>query len=343
MSYRLTKFTRLLFRSFSTTLQSNIKVTVLGAAGGIGQPLSLLLKQCPLISELVLYDIVNTPGVTADISHINTPARVSGFNGKEFLNEALHQSDIIMIPAGIARKPGMTRDDLFDSNASVVYEMGRAIANICPQAIVGLITNPVNSCIPVMCEVMMKEQKFDPRRVIGVTTLDEVRAVTFLGMANNIDPSSINVPVICGHSGITIVPLLSQCNPHLSISDELAKQITEDVRTAGTKIVEAKAGTGSATIAMAWAGASFAIKIVQALRGDRNIVTCGYVLSDICNTDYFAIPILLGRCGIQVKFGLPKMNDFEQELLHNAIPELKKNVEKGIAFVRNDKINMKVT
>ncbi len=110
-----------------------------------GQPLSLLLKQCPLIDELALYDIANTPGVTADLAHVNTPAVVHGYNGKENLNEALHQSDIVMVSAGFPRKPGMTRDDLFTSNASIVQEMGTAIAKICPQALVGLITNPLNS------------------------------------------------------------------------------------------------------------------------------------------------------------------------------------------------------
>lgn len=290
-----------------------------------------------MIDELALYDIANTPGVTADLAHINTPAIVHGFNGIESLNEALHQSDIVMISAGLPRKPGMTRDDLFASNAKIVQEMGTAIAKICPQAIVGLITNPVNSCIPVLCEVMMKEQKFDPRRVIGVTTLDAVRAATFVGIANNINPSTLDIPVICGHSGITIVPLLSQCNPTVDIPEKLAAQITENIREAGTKVVEAKAGAGSATIAMAWAGAKFAMKLARGLRGETNIVTCGYVLSDICDTKYFALPMMLGRNGIRVTYGLPKMNDYEQELLGHAIPELRKNVDKGIDFVRNPK------
>jgi len=334
ISRLLTKSNRFLVRSLSTSCQSNIKVTVLGAAGGIGQPLSLLLKQCPLINQLSLYDITNTPGVVADIAHINTPAQVSGFNGKDFLNEALNQSDIVIISAGIARKPGMTRDDLFDSNATIVYEMGIAIANSCPEAIVGLITNPVNSCIPVLSEVMMKEKKYDPRRIIGVTALDEVRAATFIGIANNMDPSSINVPVICGHSGITTVPLLSQCNPLTIIPDKLAKKITEDVREAGTRVVEAKAGTGSATLSMAWAAASFTIKLVRALKGEENIVTCAFVLSDICGTKYFALPVGIGRSGVEKDFGLPRMNSFEQELLHKAVPELKKDVQKGIDFVQ---------
>ena len=91
-----------------------MKVAVLGAAGGIGQPLSLLLKANPLVSDLSLFDIVNTPGVAADLSHINTKATVVGFKGNEELEKALTGANIVVIPAGVPRKPGMTRDDLFN-------------------------------------------------------------------------------------------------------------------------------------------------------------------------------------------------------------------------------------
>ena len=80
---------------------------MLGAAGGIGQPLSLLLKQSPLVSELVLYDIQMTLGVTADLSHIETPAKVIGFEGADQLADALKGCDVVLIPAGVPRKHGM--------------------------------------------------------------------------------------------------------------------------------------------------------------------------------------------------------------------------------------------
>ncbi|CAO3631260.1 unnamed protein product [Cunninghamella echinulata] len=90
-----------------------VKVTVCGAAGGIGQPLSLLLKQSELIDQLSLYDIVNTPGVAADLSHINTKSKVTGYVGAAQLEDAIKDSTVVVIPAGVPRKPGMTRDDLF--------------------------------------------------------------------------------------------------------------------------------------------------------------------------------------------------------------------------------------
>ena len=93
------------------------KVAVLGAAGGIGQPCGLLMKMNPLVSELRLYDIAGTPGVGADVSHINTKAQVKGYSqtddGEDGLKNALKDCDLVIIPAGVPRKPGMTRDDLF--------------------------------------------------------------------------------------------------------------------------------------------------------------------------------------------------------------------------------------
>lgn len=81
-------------------------MAVLGAAGGIGQPLALLLKNNPNITSLSLYDIVGTPGVAADLSHIETPAKVKGYVGGEQLDDALQGCNVVVIPAGVPRKPG---------------------------------------------------------------------------------------------------------------------------------------------------------------------------------------------------------------------------------------------
>ena len=101
-----------------------MKVCVLGAAGGIGQPLSLLLKsQLPAGSELALYDVAPfTPGVAADLSHIPTDVRVTGYVGDE-AEAAMQDADIVVIPAGVLRKPVMTRDDLFNVNAGIVKKL----------------------------------------------------------------------------------------------------------------------------------------------------------------------------------------------------------------------------
>lgn len=152
------------FVDFRPFFKSGFKVAVLGASGGIGQPLSLLLKINPLISHLALYDIQHTAGVAADLSHCNTKARVTGHTGPAELKACLQDADIILIPAGVPRKPGiflkkklsekknqssinkysgMTRDDLFNTNASIVRDLADAAAQTAPKALVGIIANPV--------------------------------------------------------------------------------------------------------------------------------------------------------------------------------------------------------
>merc|ERR1712029_527419 len=121
-------------RSFSTSSCNNVSVAVMGAAGGIGQPLSMLLKLNPAVTKLALYDIVATPGVAADLSHIETPGRVAGFMGADQLEASLVGAEIVVIPAGVPRKPGMTRDDLFNTNAYIVATLAAAAAKVCPDA-----------------------------------------------------------------------------------------------------------------------------------------------------------------------------------------------------------------
>ena len=114
-------------RAFSSTTASSAKVAVLGATGGIGQPLSMLCKLSPEVDELACYDVVGTPGVAADLSHIPSNSTTTGHlpsqgtwppRSNEGLGEALTGADVVVIPAGVPRKPGMTRDDLFNTNVS---------------------------------------------------------------------------------------------------------------------------------------------------------------------------------------------------------------------------------
>jgi hypothetical protein len=263
------------------------------AGGGIGQPLSLLLKMNKLVTELALYDIAGTPGVAADLSHCNTPVKVTAHTGEGELPACLQGCDLVVIPAGVPRKPGMTRDDLFNTNAGVhfcrtraahplygsfpyhsfavragtlccqelwhrccdvcrrilclsgvahqksmeqtlqmrpkrnpclhlfhvkwlaqragiVAALAKAVAKHCPNAVVNVITNPVNSTVPIFAEVFKAAGVYDKAKILGVTTLDCVRSNTFVSELKELDMKFVDVPVIGGHSGITILPLLSK-------------------------------------------------------------------------------------------------------------------------------------
>lgn len=313
---------------------SGFKVAILGAAGGIGQPLAMLMKMNPLVSLLHLYDVVNAPGVTADISHMDTSAVVRGFLGQQQLEDALIGMDLVIIPAGVPRKPGMTRDDLFNINAGIVKTLCEAIAKCCPKAIVNIISNPVNSTVPIAAEVFKKAGVFDPKRVLGVTMLDVVRANTFVAEIMGLDPREVDVPVVGGHAGVTILPLLSQVKPSCSFTQKEIDYLTDRIQNGGTEVVEAKAGAGSATLSMAYAAVKFADACLLALRGDAAIVHCAYVASEVTELPFFASKVRLGRNGVEEIYPLGPLTEYERAGLEKAKKELAGSIQKGVSFVK---------
>ena len=196
------------------------------------------------MKELRLYDVANTAGVATDISHIATLPRVTAHTGAAQLGDALYGADLVIIPAGVPRKPGMTRDDLFNINAGIVRTLAEGVARYCPAAWVAIISNPVNSTVPIAAEVLRRLGAFSPTRLFGVTTLDVVRANAFVGEALGVDPAAVRVPVIGGHAGATILPVLSAAQPRLALSREAAEALTSRIQDAGTEVVKAKVGAG---------------------------------------------------------------------------------------------------
>ncbi len=308
-----------------------MKVSVLGAAGGIGQPLSLLLKnQLPAGSHLALYDVAPVvPGVAVDLSHIPTPVKVTG-HAADDLEAAVADADIIVIPAGVPRKPGMTRDDLFNVNAGIVQKLVETGAKAAPNACYAIITNPVNSTVPIAAETLKKAGVYDPRRVFGVTMLDVIRSNTFVGELKGINPDDVDVTVIGGHSGNTILPLLSQ--QQVAFTDAELDALVPKIQNADTEVVEAKAGGGSATLSMADAGARFTLALARGLAGDMNVECC-FVAVENGPADYFAQPVRLGPNGVEEILSYGTLSDREQGLMEAMLDELKGNISKGVAFV----------
>ncbi|XP_039488456.1 malate dehydrogenase [Drosophila santomea] len=313
-------------------INRGLKVTVVGSVGGIGQPLSLLLKLNPDVSTLSLYDIKNTTGVGVDLSHINTRATVCPFEGKDGLKKAMDKADIVVIPAGLPRKPGMKREDLVDVNASVACEVAFAASAVCPGAMLAFITNPINVIVPIVATILKAKGTYDPNRLFGVTSLDVVRAQTFVANILNSDPLKVNIPVIGGHTGRTILPILSQCDPPFKGTDEERQALIQRVQNAGTEVVNAKDGLGSATLSMAFAAARFVNSLIKGIKGseDECVVECAYVESDVTEAQFFATPLKLGPQGIEENKGLPDLDDEEQKSLECMLPILKESIEKGI-------------
>jgi len=318
-------------RGFATISR---KVTVVGAAGGIGQPLSLLLKQSSLVTQLNLYDVAPiTKGVAVDLSHMNTKAKALGFVGDAEIDAAFKGVDVLVVPAGVPRKPGMTRDDLFNINAGIVANIAKAAAKNCPNAFFLIISNPVNSTVPIFAEVLRKAGVYNPKKLFGVTTLDICRANTFVAENQGFDVSKTNVPVIGGHAGITILPLLSQVKG-AKFTKEDKEKLTHRIQFGGDEVVQAKAGGGSATLSMAYAGAVFTEKVLRAANGEKGIIECTYVQSTVAKTQFFSSPVELGPNGAEKIHGIGTLDAFEQGFYDKMIPELQASIDKGFEFAK---------
>lgn len=310
-----------------------MKVAVLGAAGGIGQALSLLLKtQLPAGSELALYDVAPVvPGVAVDLSHIPTQVKVEGF-GADDLAKALTGADIVLIPAGVPRKPGMDRSDLFNINAGIVKTLVEGIADHCPEALTGIITNPVNTTVAIAAETLKAKGKYNPAKLFGVTTLDVIRAEAFVAEAKGLNCEDIVVPVIGGHSGTTILPLLSQVEG-VEFTQEEIEKLTNRIQNAGTEVVEAKAGGGSATLSMGLAAARFCLSLVDAINGEEDVFEFTYVEGDGSDARFFAQPVLIGKNGVEEIFDYGEISDYEAKCKADMLEGLRGDITLGEEFV----------
>ena len=169
-------------------------------------------------------------------------------------------------------------------------------------------------------------------RLFGVSVLDVLRSETFLAEELGISKERILVPVIGGHSGTTILPLISKVIGSEKISDERIAALTERIQNAGTEVVEAKAGAGSATLSMAAAGARFALKVLRGLMGEPGVCEYGYTEGGSKYTKFFAQGLVFGKNGWERTLDIGNISAFEQKCLDELIPVLNGNIKKGEDF-----------
>merc|ERR1719265_724391 len=218
----------------------------------------------------------------ADLSHIEGKCKVTSLaltvNEDKAVDKAgdvLKGCHLVLVPAGVPRKPGQDRKDLLNINAGIAKGTVEACAKHCPDAVVALIVNPVNSVVPAMCE-LWKKAGLDPKKVVGITTLDCVRANKFV---QEITGMPAEVPVIGGHAGKTILPVFSQDPAGVSIPASQIPDLDVRVQDAGTEVVKAKNGKGSATLSMAYSGARLGRAVLSGLAGVP-VTECAYVESN---------------------------------------------------------------
>merc|ERR1711988_2085066 len=309
---------------------------VIGGAGGIGQPLSMFMALDLNVA------MVPPVGVAADLGHLETKSKVTGYvynvdeKAVDKLEDALTGCHVVLIPAGMPRKPGMTRDDLFKVNADIAKGLVSACAKFCPEAILLMIVNPVNSVVPAMCE-LYKKKGLDPKKIVGVTTLDIVRANKFVGEMTGKNPQFINIPVIGGHAGVTIMPVFSQDKVANTIEQGKIPDLDKRVQDAGTEVVNAKGGKGSATLSMAYAGSRLGRAILAGLAGRRPRPECAYVASTVEEGfEYFTSKVVFGEKGVAKVLGIGDLNDYEKTRMEEAKTQLKGEIETGLKYAESN-------
>lgn len=197
----------------------------------------------------------------------------------------------------------------------------------------GIITNPVNTTVAIAADVLKKAGVYDKRRLFGVTTLDVIRSETFVAALKDKDPGDIRVPVIGGHSGVTILPLLSQVEG-VEFSEEEIAALTTRIQNAGTEVVEAKAGGGSATLSMGQAACRFGLALVKALNGEEGVIECAYVEGAGEHTRFFAQPVKLGKDGVEEILSYGELSAFEKDALDGMLDTLSGDITKGEEFAK---------
>jgi len=300
----------------------------------------------PNVKELSIFDLsvamVPPEGVAADLGHLERKCSVKGYImevGKkpiDHLEECLTGAHLVLIPAGMPRKPGMSRDDLFKVNADIAKGLIEACAKYCPEAVVGCIVNPVNSIVPAMAE-LYKKKGLDPLKIVGITTLDVVRANKFVGEITGKNPNFINVPVIGGHAGETILPLFSQDKVAKTIEAEKIPDLDKHVQDAGTDVVNAKNGKGSATLSMAYAGARLGKSVLAGLSG-RKRTECAYVASSVTDLPYFAQKVTFGEGGVVKVIPLGELSEYETSRLEKLKEALKAEIESGLKYAEENEL-----
>ena len=274
-------------------------ITVVGA-GNVGATTAQRLAEKELSRRVVLVDIVE--GVpqgkgldqwqTAPIESFDT--RVIGTNGYE----ETAGSEIVIITAGIARKPGMSRDDLMNTNAGIVKAVSEQVAKSSPNAIVIVVSNPLD----VMCHVAKKVTGFPRERVLGMAgVLDTARYRAFLAEALDVSVRDIQAMVLGGH-GDTMVPLVNYTTvsgipvTQLMPRDQLDK-IVDRTRKGGAEIVSLLK-TGSAY----YAPSAAAVQMAEAIVNDqKRILPCSaWLEGEYGHTGLFlGVPCKIGRRGLE--------------------------------------------
>ena len=275
------------------------RITVVGA-GHVGATCAQRLAEKELAREIVLIDIIEGIPQGKGLDQWES-APIEGFDthvvGTNDYEEAA-DSDIFIVTAGIARKPGMSRDDLLKTNAGIVESVSKEIARVAPESIIIMVSNPLD----VMSYVAMKTTGFPRERVIGMAgVLDTARYRSFISLELGVSVEDIQALVLGGH-GDTMVPLVSYTTiagiPLTQfLGSERIEALLERTRKGGAEIV-GYLKTGSAY----YAPSAAAVQMAEAIVKDkRRILPCAAYLEGEYGHEgiFLGVPCQLGEGGLQ--------------------------------------------
>ena len=275
------------------------KITVVGA-GNVGATAAQRVAEKELARQVILVDIVEGVPQGKGLDQWQSApielydSRIIGTNGYD----ETENSEIVIITAGIARKPGMSRDALMNTNAGIVKAVSEQVARTSPNAIVIVVSNPLD----VMCYVAKKATGFPRQRVLGMAgVLDTARYRAFLAEALDVSVRDIQAMVLGGH-GDTMVPLIS----YTTVSGIPVTQLLE--RSALDKIVDRTRNGGAEIVAFLKTGSAYyapsagAVQMAEAIvRDQKRILPCAawlegeYGMRDL----FLGVPCKLGRNGLE--------------------------------------------
>ena len=302
------------------------KITVVGA-GHVGATCAQLTAMQELAREVILVDIADGIPQGKGLDQwesapiLGFDSRISGSNDYSLCEG----TDIFIVTAGIARKPGMSRDDLLRTNAGIVESVSKEIARVAPDSIIIMVSNPLD----VMCQVALEASGFPRERVIGMAgVLDTARYRSFIALELDVSIEDIQALVLGGH-GDTMVPLASYTSVSgipLSqlLSQDRIDALVERTRKGGGEIV-GYLKTGSAYYAPAAAAVQMAEAIVK---NKRRILPCAaWLQGEFGMKDLFlGVPCLLGEGGIK-KIVEVELSDDERAALEASAQHVRSTVE----------------
>jgi malate/lactate dehydrogenase len=200
---------------FGYQLTFSYRVTIAGACGPVGKPLSLLLRPHKYIKELLIHDTSPITSLLNDLNEIYSSNKIIGFEGAKTLGESLHNSDIVIVPSSIPRNPELSKATFFQQTASITSTIANECALNCPNAIFLILGSPLDMTVPIFSETLKKHNIYDKRKVIGIMTPEIMIAQNHISQYLNISVDRISkIPVIGGHRKGNLSPLLSQIQFH---------------------------------------------------------------------------------------------------------------------------------